>query len=239
MIKYCNIKLHVYISTFSFRWEIYLYDRKKIQSEHDDPRGAILFHYPKELQEDVVIVRAGHFASLYVASKAFFEEEEHSKALFKTSTGYCQVWPLHEGQLLIIALAIFDTIGRETELIKSESYLKCLIEDIEKCISMLYLPVPSCISFSECHLNSADLTELMESYCHYFLKQTITFKLHNEQTAKTFTQIRKLFQHLNPIHQWVLLYSKDDQSRKTPVLQTCESPFITPTGMVHIIVTFK
>ena len=233
MIKYCNIKLQVHILTFSFRWEIYLYDRKKIQSEHDDPRGAILFHYPKELQEDVVIVRAGHFASLYVASKAFFEEEEHSKALFKTSTGYCQVWPLHEGQLLIITLAVFDTIARENELIQSESYLKCLIEDIEKCITMLFAPVPGCSSFSKCLFNAVDLTELMESYCHYFLKQTIIFKLHNEQTARTFTQIRKLFRHLNPIHQWVLLYSKDGQSRKTPVLQTCESPFISPKGIVY------
>ena len=191
------------------------------------------------MQEDVVIVRAGHFASLYVASKAFFEEEEHSKALFKTSTGYCQVWPLHEGQLLIIALAVFDTIARENELIQSESYLKYLIEDIEKCITKLFAPVPGCTSFSECLFNAVDLTELMESYCHYFLKQTITFKLHNEQTARTFTQIRKLFQHLNPIHQWVLLYSKDDQSRKTPVLQTCESPFITPKGIVYITVIFK
>ena len=205
MIKYCNIKLQVYILTFSFRWEIYLYDLKKIQSERDDPRGAILSHYPKELQEDVVVVRAGHFASLYVASKAFFEEKDHSKALFKTSTGYCQVWPLHEGQLLIIASALFDTIDRENELIQSESYLKYLIEDIEKCIIMLFAPVPGCTSFSECLFNAADLTELMESYSHYFLKQTITFKLHNEQTARTFEQIRKLFQHLNYVKHNILL----------------------------------
>lgn len=226
-----------------FRWEIYLYDSKKGQNESNDPREAILSHYPKELKDDVIVPRAGHFSSLYAASKAFFEEDEHSKALFKMSNGCCQILPLMQGQILIIALALFDSDSKGSSSLESpefqtatgakeldqvEGYVKCLIEDIENCINFLSSLLQDCkTTVSKCLLDASDLTELMDSYFYFILEHPVTYKVHNKDTARTFAQIRKLFQHLHPIHQWSSIGIKDDQFIKTSSLQCCDSPFIS------------
>ena len=44
--------------------EVYVYDTRAVDSEAVDPLNAVLFHYPKELTEEKVLVTAGQLAAV-------------------------------------------------------------------------------------------------------------------------------------------------------------------------------
>ena len=219
----------------SFSWEIYLYDREETKEESDNPKSAILYHYPRDLLENVILLRARHFASLYIASKSFFKEDKHSEATFITSTGCCKVWPLNKGRFLIIILVLIDLKNKKTSIIdkelkQSESYINALIEELEKCLFMLSSIKPKSISVIDLSLDALDLTEILTSYCEYFIDRSINFLTHNDQTARAFNQIRHLFQYLHPIHQWVVQNSQNEMVQKNSIIQSCVASFITSKG---------
>ena len=53
--------------------EIFLYDTQRVKKETDDPRSAIIFHYPQNLPDRSILLHAGHLAALYLAARAFMD----------------------------------------------------------------------------------------------------------------------------------------------------------------------
>ena len=46
------------------KFEVYVYDTERIQSEYDDPLEAVLFHHPPGLSPEHVLVTAGQLAGV-------------------------------------------------------------------------------------------------------------------------------------------------------------------------------
>ena len=89
---------------------------------------------------------------------------------------------------------------------------------------------PKSVSVIDLSLDALDLTEILTSYCEYFIDRRINFLTHNDQTVRAFNEIRHLFQHLHPVHQWVVQNSQNKMVEKNSIIQSCDASFITSKG---------
>lgn len=67
-------------------YEVYVYDTERVTSEYDDPLSAVLFHYPKGLDQEHVLLISGQLAGIAHFFSATFGEEAKFFQLDKGKT---------------------------------------------------------------------------------------------------------------------------------------------------------
>lgn len=188
--------------------ELFLYDTEKVKREEDDPRSAIIFHHPLELADKDVLLRAGHLASLYLASLAFIGVDKKEPATFKLSRGgACRIFSLAHQRFLMISVAFQPPPDEKEHLGVVEEWSA----DLKSCLLRLFsddgVDLPT--------QRAVHLPTYLSYYCATFGQVSVSKSCLSEkvEVGVIFQQIHHLFATLDIAYQWVAFHEKVDMLR--------------------------